>query len=547
MLDTFLDVLVKKASNKEAEDRLVKAMEGLPLEDLQKIAASGVKLAFISDGDEEHEWLRRYEETPLYDKALELQKELLGIEAKRIDKRMNRPPEPEAEDLYAMEDVVRLKKRQLDLELSELRHKEETGEGGEEELEEEEPEEPAESEAPPEEPAAPPVPTEAPAGAPNEKPDGEKEAAARFAKWLIQDAQPTWSPKTAAAKPTKKKVSGVACTKTASAHMPTTLLSKEAASSIDLAGRALAHAEFAKTADEGDVNALAALRGHLQNAQDVANLAANRQQMSGDAWGRFGKGVGYGALGGGLLGAGAGALHSVLTAEDPLGGAVIGGVAGVPVGAVLGGGIGSHINQGKALDVARGAAQNYVDQYYPGVKVGNELTTAARDKIKPKNFAVPAKKSDTGEGKYPIENASHAANALTRVRQNGSPTEKSEVFNAVAKKYPGMAERSSIPAVKKDADKQASIEIKKAAAAMAKMALGGEPTVLDRVGGGIKGVLSGGASGAVSGAGIGAATGAITGGGVGAIPGAIAGVGTGAIGGALTGLYTGVTNPNGDK
>ena len=82
------------------------------------------------------------------------------------------------------------------------------------------------------------------------------------------------------------------------------------------------------------------------------------------------------------------------------------------------------------------------------VKVGSALTEAARDKIKTKNFALSAKQSDTGAPKYPIEDRRHAANALSRVGQFGSPKEKAEVYKDVARKYPDLARHSDIPAVK---------------------------------------------------------------------------------------------------
>lgn len=58
-----------------------------------------------------------------------------------------------------------------------------------------------------------------------------------------------------------------------------------------------------------------------------------------------------------------------------------------------------------------------------------KLTTAGRDKIAPKNFAGPNKS-------YPVEDKSHARNALSRVAANGSPAVKAEVRAKVAEKYP---------------------------------------------------------------------------------------------------------------
>lgn len=66
-----------------------------------------------------------------------------------------------------------------------------------------------------------------------------------------------------------------------------------------------------------------------------------------------------------------------------------------------------------------------------GYKHGGRLTAAARDKIATKNFAGP-------DRSYPIQNASHARNALARVSQHGSPALQERVKAAVHKKYPGI-------------------------------------------------------------------------------------------------------------
>jgi hypothetical protein len=60
-----------------------------------------------------------------------------------------------------------------------------------------------------------------------------------------------------------------------------------------------------------------------------------------------------------------------------------------------------------------------------------KLTAKARKHIAAKNFALPGRR-------YPIEDASHARNALARVSQYGTPSEKSRVRGAVRKKYPGI-------------------------------------------------------------------------------------------------------------
>lgn len=63
-----------------------------------------------------------------------------------------------------------------------------------------------------------------------------------------------------------------------------------------------------------------------------------------------------------------------------------------------------------------------------------KLTAKARNKIKTSNFALPGRR-------YPIHDRSHAANALARVSQYGSPSEKARVRAAVRRKYPGMGKR----------------------------------------------------------------------------------------------------------
>ena len=59
------------------------------------------------------------------------------------------------------------------------------------------------------------------------------------------------------------------------------------------------------------------------------------------------------------------------------------------------------------------------------------LSTAARKALPAQSFALPGRR-------YPIPDRSHAANALARVAQHGSPAEQARVKAAVRKKYPSM-------------------------------------------------------------------------------------------------------------
>ena len=60
-----------------------------------------------------------------------------------------------------------------------------------------------------------------------------------------------------------------------------------------------------------------------------------------------------------------------------------------------------------------------------------KLTAAKRKVIPSKDFAGP-------DRSYPINDASHARNALARVSQHGTPALKSRVKSAVKRKYPGI-------------------------------------------------------------------------------------------------------------
>lgn len=66
---------------------------------------------------------------------------------------------------------------------------------------------------------------------------------------------------------------------------------------------------------------------------------------------------------------------------------------------------------------------------------------------KPKRglFAVPkGKGSNKGKDQYPINTAGRARNAIARVQQHGTATDKRLVFSAVRRHYPGIAKRSTV-------------------------------------------------------------------------------------------------------
>lgn len=64
-----------------------------------------------------------------------------------------------------------------------------------------------------------------------------------------------------------------------------------------------------------------------------------------------------------------------------------------------------------------------------------KLTAKQRKRLKDSSFAIPSKR------KYPINDISHARNALARVAQHGTPSEKAAVKRAVYKKYPSLRKK----------------------------------------------------------------------------------------------------------
>lgn len=68
-----------------------------------------------------------------------------------------------------------------------------------------------------------------------------------------------------------------------------------------------------------------------------------------------------------------------------------------------------------------------------------KLTSKQRKRIPAGDFALPGKRSKSGgKGGYPIEDAAHARNALSRVSQFGTPSQQATVRAKVKSKYPGI-------------------------------------------------------------------------------------------------------------
>lgn len=65
-----------------------------------------------------------------------------------------------------------------------------------------------------------------------------------------------------------------------------------------------------------------------------------------------------------------------------------------------------------------------------------KLTAKTRQALPTKSFALPGRR-------YPIEDRSHARNALARVSQHGTPADKARVRGAVKRKFPSIAQQKA--------------------------------------------------------------------------------------------------------
>lgn len=84
------------------------------------------------------------------------------------------------------------------------------------------------------------------------------------------------------------------------------------------------------------------------------------------------------------------------------------------------------------------AFENELEQILSTTKLAAELTEASRSSLPKKDFAVSAKKSNTGKPAYPIEDRKHAISALGFSKMHGDSGDAAEVKKDVARKYPDL-------------------------------------------------------------------------------------------------------------
>ena len=127
MLDKMLEVAYRTDLKKTASRTLVDKLKEFPLEELQRLADGDpeCKLAYALSagdvkqaGDSDFCWLDKYKGTPLFSKAVELEKSLLQLDMEEQQQReQERAARPQPSDVWARRDALCLQKRMLDLDL----------------------------------------------------------------------------------------------------------------------------------------------------------------------------------------------------------------------------------------------------------------------------------------------------------------------------------------------------------------------------------------------------------------------------------------------
>jgi hypothetical protein len=124
MLNEFLEVVYESEQKKEAQVELVEQMKKLPNTELAKLAfgSSGVKEAFY---DTDEEWLDKFKGSPLFERAAQLEEQLLQIQ---MSQQQNRQSQRDmSEEFHTQRDQICLQKKLLGLELAKMEQTEVTG------------------------------------------------------------------------------------------------------------------------------------------------------------------------------------------------------------------------------------------------------------------------------------------------------------------------------------------------------------------------------------------------------------------------------------
>jgi hypothetical protein len=349
MLDQFLATVYRHDTEKTASAALEAKLRTMPTALVEKIASGLAPKCSDGSGDVKC-WLDNFKGTPLFDKAVELERADLQLEQAELEQRMNN----QAQDTWTKRDALRLQKRMLELDLAMEGMGADVGA--------------AEIEVAPEEAEEAAIGTleqvqaaEAAAGEgnkPEEKMENDAIAELHAAHGEGPQAPPAQAPKAEAAPPPPPPPQGQEGPAAGGQQPPPPKAPpkppvkkeppKEEAppaedvkqASIKVAATKAAARLLAKTAAENPEG------HHLRRAVLGTPVSAAIEAESGSKAKAFGntfyhgvseqlKGLGNGAVGGGVLGGAAGAIHGGLTGGASK--ALSHGLAGAGAGAALGG------------------------------------------------------------------------------------------------------------------------------------------------------------------------------------------------------------------
>lgn len=122
MLDSFLEVAYGHEKKAQAQAELMEMMQGLPMEELARIANGESelnKVACMAGSTNEGDWLDKFKGSPLLEQAIELEQQLLEIEMADLEQReMEDEQRKGREDFWTQKDKIRVQKKLLDIELA---------------------------------------------------------------------------------------------------------------------------------------------------------------------------------------------------------------------------------------------------------------------------------------------------------------------------------------------------------------------------------------------------------------------------------------------
>lgn len=450
MFEQWLTVAYKHDQEKTASRQFLNRLHALPIEELRKAAAGDPtsKLAYV-DGpsDERDSWIGKYKGSPLFQKAVELEKALLQIDMEENQRRAEENAEPKASsDSYERKDAIKLQQRMLDLDLAMEGAGAENPEAKEEEgvqlLEQAQQQEAA-------------------AGEGNEPHEKAEDAA-------IQQFRGAQQQEAAAPAKTEVKVGEANEHHTRNAVARTVGGAGLGGTLGYIGASALKKKPGAATAIGAGLGGLAGLAGGPRKEKTAGTLGSDTRRVA--------TSTNNEVLHGGST-QGAGALGDFQpTTDDHL----------------------SNVSEGLQVNKTA-AAHSLTDIDTTGrilAKMAAALTEGQREHISMNNFALPHG-GPNGKPAYPVEDPKHARLAVSMVDTHGSPSEKSKVHALVAKKYPALAARSSVPDVAEKGHKALSkaAEANKEAGIGASLATAGQKALTAGKGmlasaGGVSGLAS---------------------------------------------------------